>query len=117
MKEKMGKGVKVIFMIIAGLFFAALFAGVVMYLWNWLMPDLFGLNMIGYWQAIGIIILSRILFGSWSGNSGMKKCKHCAQHNEQSKGDKYSMKARFMEKWAECKDSRESSTVDSEVQK
>ena len=36
---------------------------VVLYLWNFLMPELFGLQTINYWQAIGIFVLSKILFG------------------------------------------------------
>jgi len=43
--------------------FVALFGFVVMALWNWLMPALFGLKVIGYWQALGLVILCRILFG------------------------------------------------------
>ncbi len=38
-------------------------------LWNWLMPALFSLKSIGYWQAVGIIVLSRLLFGG-IGRSG-----------------------------------------------
>ena len=34
------------------------------FLWNWLMPDIFGLPIINFWQAIGINILSSILFGN-----------------------------------------------------
>ena len=41
---------------------AALFGLVVMHLWNWLMPGLFGLHVVTYWQAIGLLILSWILF-------------------------------------------------------
>jgi hypothetical protein len=36
-------------------------------LWNWLMPALFGLRTIGIWQALGLFLLSRILFGGWGG--------------------------------------------------
>ena len=43
--------------------FVALFGFVVMALWNWLMPALFGLKVIGYWQALGLVILCRVLFG------------------------------------------------------
>ena len=32
-------------------------------LWNWLMPMLFGLREVTFWQAVGILALSRILFG------------------------------------------------------
>jgi hypothetical protein len=37
---------------------------VVMRLWNWLLPMLFGLRQITFWQAIGILALCRILFGA-----------------------------------------------------
>ncbi len=45
------------------LVFIALFGFVVMSLWNWLMPAVFGLRTIGYWEAWGLIILGRVLFG------------------------------------------------------
>jgi hypothetical protein len=39
---------------------------VVMVLWNWLMPALFsGVNEIGYLQALGVLVLSKILFGGF----------------------------------------------------
>ena len=34
-----------------------LFGFVIMWLWNWLMPEVFGLPPITYWQAIGLFIL------------------------------------------------------------
>jgi hypothetical protein len=45
--------------------FAFLFGAVIMWLWNWLMPAIFHLGIITYWQAIGLAILSRLLFGSF----------------------------------------------------
>jgi hypothetical protein len=39
-----------------------LFAAVTMWLWNWLMPAIFKLPAIGFWQAVGILLLSHILF-------------------------------------------------------
>jgi hypothetical protein len=53
-----------------GVAFAALFTFVVMLLWNWLMPALFGWHMITYWQALGILVLSKILFGGFRGRPG-----------------------------------------------
>lgn len=35
----------------------------VMLLWNWLMPTLFGLPLIGFWQAVGLTILGGLLTG------------------------------------------------------
>jgi hypothetical protein len=37
---------------------------IVMRLWNWLLPMLFGWRQLTFWQAIGILALCRILFGS-----------------------------------------------------
>jgi hypothetical protein len=45
--------------------FIALGGEIVQQLWNWLAPSLFGLRQISFWQAIGILALSRILFGGF----------------------------------------------------
>ena len=50
--------------------FVALFGLVVMSLWNWLMPALFGWKLIGFWQALGMVLLSKILFGGFHGPAG-----------------------------------------------
>ncbi len=46
---------------------AAVFTLVILRLWNWLMPSLFGLHTITYWQALGLLVLSRILLGGFRG--------------------------------------------------
>jgi hypothetical protein len=46
-----------------GLVFALMFGLVVEILWNWLAPAVFGLREINYAQAVGMIVLARILFG------------------------------------------------------
>ena len=43
----------------------ALFAFVTMSLWNWLIPVIFGLPLISFWQAVGLLILAKILFGGF----------------------------------------------------
>jgi lipopolysaccharide export LptBFGC system permease protein LptF len=49
---------------------AAVFSLVTMSLWNWLMPALFGLRAITFWQALGLLVLSRILLGGFRGRPG-----------------------------------------------
>ena len=44
------------------------FGFAVMYLWNWLMPELFGLKAVTYWQAWGLLAMSWILFGGLRGH-------------------------------------------------
>src|SRR5258708_24491418 len=46
------------------------FGFVVMSLWSWLEPAVFGLRTITLWQALGILILSKILFGGFRGRPG-----------------------------------------------
>jgi hypothetical protein len=50
--------------------FVAVFGLVVMSLWNWLIPPVFGLRAINYWQAVGLLVLSKILFGGFRGGHG-----------------------------------------------
>ena len=49
---------------------AALVGFVVMTLWNVLLPDILGLKSITFWQALGLLILSRTLFGGPGGRGG-----------------------------------------------
>ena len=49
---------------ILGILLFAFFGGeLVLQLWNWLLPSLFGWRPITFWQALGILALCRILFG------------------------------------------------------
>lgn len=66
--------------------FGFLFGYFVMLLWNWLMPGLFGLGLITFWQAVGLVVLGRILFGGFPRpphrNNDKSWGKHkCGPHN------------------------------------
>jgi hypothetical protein len=51
--------------------FLALFGAVTMWLWNWLMPTIFKLPEIGFWKAIGLLLLAQIFFkGGRAGRTG-----------------------------------------------
>lgn len=50
--------------------FVALFSFFVMQLWNWLMPVIFGLGNITYFQAAGLLILSKIIFSGFGKRGG-----------------------------------------------
>jgi len=49
---------------------ATIFSLVVWGLWNWLMPAVFGLHAISFWQALGLLVLSKILFSGFRGRPG-----------------------------------------------
>ncbi len=56
--------------ILAIVAFVAIGGQVVMQLWNWLMPSIFGWRSITFWQAIGLLALCRILFGGVGSHGG-----------------------------------------------
>jgi hypothetical protein len=54
-----------------GLAAIAGFTAITMLLWNWLMPCIFGLVAINFWQALGLLVFARILFGGIGGKRWM----------------------------------------------
>ncbi len=63
---------------LAGALFVWAFGEVVMHLWNWLLPMLFGWHQINLWQALGLLLLCRILFGGFGGHGGNgHRRRHC----------------------------------------
>jgi hypothetical protein len=66
-KSRLGWGLKIFAMIVL---FTAAMGAVVMWLWNWLAPDLFGWHPIGFGQAIGLLVLCRLLVGGFRGRAG-----------------------------------------------
>lgn len=63
--------------IAAGVF---IFGSVVMWLWNAILPGLFGISTISFWQALGILVLSKILFGGFGGHH---RHGHGSRHNSE----------------------------------
>jgi predicted membrane protein len=69
-KETFGASIIAIFLVLGIVFIASLiFALPVMLLWNWLMPAIFGLVKISFWQAWGLSFLSGLLFRPTSSSS------------------------------------------------
>jgi ABC-type multidrug transport system fused ATPase/permease subunit len=61
------KGIKMIFVFLV---IGAVMSYLVMSLWNGLMPAIFNLGVITFWQALGILILAKLLFGFGRGGWG-----------------------------------------------
>lgn len=81
----LGFGLKIAaFAVLAG----AALGAVIMALWNALLPPLFGWPIIGFWQAVGLLVLSRLLVGGWRGGHG---------HHMH-------WRARFAERWEKMSD-------------
>ena len=81
--------------------FVWLFGELVMHLWNWLLPPLFGLHMITFWQALGLLLLSRILFGSWGSGGGNRRSRRRDKWEKMTPEER----ERMRQKWgARCGD-------------
>lgn len=65
---------------------------IVQLLWNWLLPPLFGVPTVTFWQALGLLALCRILFGGWHGGRGRRS------HNW-SPEEKERFRQRVRERW------------------
>jgi Ca2+/H+ antiporter, TMEM165/GDT1 family len=61
------RGLKIAVLVTLGL---AAFGFVAMHLWNFLMPAIFGLRIITFWQAVGLMVLGRLLFGGFRPRPG-----------------------------------------------
>ena len=58
----------------------AALGGAVMLLWNAILPAVFsGARSIDYLQALGLLVLSRILFGGFRGHGGWRSRRHWAR--------------------------------------
>ena len=79
--------------IVKGLVFVAVgvivFGFVTKELWNWLVPSIFGLRAITFWQAVGLVLLGKILFG------GFHKHGHGGGNWNRKREWKRRMKARW----------------------
>ena len=54
---------------------------IVMRLWNWLLPPIFGWRQLTVWQGIGLLALCRVLFGGF-GFKGSGRCHGMQGMNE-----------------------------------
>ncbi len=59
------RGVKVFKIVALAALYVGVFGTLIVVLWNWLMPNLFGLPMINFTQALGLFALCRILTGGF----------------------------------------------------
>ena len=84
------------------LLFIVIGGEIVLQLWNWLLPQLFGWRPITFWQALGILLLCRILFGGFrlhgSGRSNFRRrmqerCEHMTPEERER------FRQRMRERW------------------
>jgi len=96
---------------------AIMFAWVFMYLWNWLIPVLFNGPVLTFWQALGLLILSKMIFGGfghhkkhWHKHGGWRN-KWKDRCSNLSDEDREKWKSHFMHKW-NCEYNDETNTTE-----
>lgn len=80
-----------------------LFTAVVMLLWNAVLVPVLGVGIITYWQAMGILILSKVLFGG-KGKHGYGKHHHCYGYGHKHGHHHHDYKRRWKEKFENLSD-------------
>lgn len=96
------KGFFALFILAAALVSSA----AVMWLWNAILPDVLHVSKINYWQALGILALSRILFGGFRFGppEGRRPPFQRPEFREKFMDMSPEERAAFKEKWKErCK--------------
>lgn len=95
---------------------------VMMGLWNWLIPSIFGLGAITFAQALGLLVLSKILFGGFRGGhwggpygGGRQFWKHrmAERWDKMSPEERDEFKHRMRNRWgSRCGERREESATE-----
>ena len=73
----MNRGIKILACVVLAFLGVGVIGYITMSLWNWLVPVLFNGPVLTFWQALGVLLLSKILFWGFGGG------KHGHQHSEQ----------------------------------
>lgn len=98
--------IKVILLIAAAVF---VFGSIVMLLWNWLIPDLFNGPELSFIQALGVLVLARILTGGMGhGSRGSKgSCGPGGKKRWQKRWEEFpeDKKEKIWQKMSQCRDS------------
>jgi hypothetical protein len=100
MKPKLKKLIWIAPLAILGMVLFMFIGGqIVMHLWNWLLPPLFGWRELTFWQALGMLVLCRILFGGF-GSSGRHSRRHMRDRENMDPELRERIRQRMRERWS-----------------
>lgn len=68
--RKFSKGMKFLFCLPVIALIATALGYIVMYLWNWILPNIAHVGQLNFWQALGLLVLCRLLFGNFNKGGG-----------------------------------------------
>jgi hypothetical protein len=99
------RGRRIFFFILLAPVFFAVIGALVMLLWNAILPAVIHVGTINFWQALGILILSKILFSGFRhGYPGRHMHPHSKLHHLREKWESMTdeEKAKYKEEWKSC---------------
>jgi hypothetical protein len=105
MEDRRNKKSKWLFLLIppvivlAGWFFGEL----VLHLWNWLTPTLFGWRQVNFWQALGLLLLCRILFGGFGSHGRDRshhKCRKASRWEQMTPEEREKFRQEMRSRWS-----------------
>jgi hypothetical protein len=104
MYNNMNKGLRIVMWIGFCILFVLAFGWLTMSLWNWLVPALFNGPTLSFYQALGLLLLCKILFGGWGrqwggSHKGHWKHRYYQKMSSMSAKDRERFKAKIWEKW------------------
>ncbi|MEO1514813.1 MAG: hypothetical protein AAFV95_07365 [Bacteroidota bacterium] len=106
--SKKSKAAKFAFYALVAIGFVLLVGGIVYFLWNAILPDLVGVRAIRYWEAVGLLVLFRILFGGFRSGALRNKYKRGKAWKEKWRHMSDEERAQMKERWRErCKKRKE----------
>jgi hypothetical protein len=87
-----------------GVVAVTVFGLVTMLLWNWLVPVIFNGPVLTFWQALGLLLLSKILFWGFGGkhhsrHGGSWKHRYYQKFANMSPEEREAFKRRMKDKW------------------
>ena len=106
----MKNGKRIVKIVILSIVGVLLFGILIMALWNWLVPDLFRGPEITFWQALGLFLLAKVLFGGWGAGGRWRhsypaqwKNKYYEKLSTMTPEERERFKQRMTEKWCSPK--------------
>jgi len=118
----MNKAGKIVLWVIFGIGMVFLVAYVTQVLWNWLVPALFSGPAITFWQALGLLLLSKILFGGFGGKGCHKeshkqlwKNRISERVSQMSPEEREAFKQKMWAKWCPASEKEEDKEGSSNV--
>ena len=65
--KNMKKGKRILKILVVAIIGLLLLGMIIMLLWNWLIPSIFNVREITFWEALGLFVFAKILLGAWGG--------------------------------------------------